>query len=271
MNAQLQRPLDGRTALVTGARGIAAGIARCLARHGADVAVIYRADAGAAQETVGEVEACGVRGLAIQADLREREACQVAADAAATFGPVDILVHCAGTATRGRTAAETSAEDFADAMAIHCYAGAWLAQALVPAMRERERGDVVFISSSIPHGGGPFIAPYHMAKAAAEAFAHSLAHEERQHGIRVNVVRPGFTETEMGRRLAKGMTGSADLRRWDEHAPFGRVERPEDLGNMVAFLCSPGGAYVTNQIIAVDGGQATIGGAVHAFARGGEG
>ena len=263
------QPLSGRIALVTGGRGIAAGIARCLARDGADVAVLYRKDGEAAEATAQAVRDHGRNALTIQADLRDREACLAAAAKTTALGVVDILVHCAGTATRGLTAVETSAEEFADALAVHCFGGVWLAQALVPAMRERPRGDVIFVTSSIAHGGGAGIAPYHMAKIAAEAFVHSLAHEERAHGIRANVVRPGFTETDMGRRLTRAVTGSDDMRAWDAHAPFGRLEQPEDIGNMVAFLCSPGGGYVTNQVLAVDGGQATIGGAPDAFGRGG--
>jgi NAD(P)-dependent dehydrogenase (short-subunit alcohol dehydrogenase family) len=97
-----------------------------------------------------------------------------------------------------------------------------------------------------------------MAKAAAEAFARTLAQEERGHGIRVNVIRPGFTESDMASGLLERMTGGTDFRQWDERSPFGRVEQPEDVGGLVAFLVSEAGGYVTNQIIDVDGGQATF-------------
>jgi 3-oxoacyl-[acyl-carrier protein] reductase len=255
--------LEGRVALVTGGgRGIGAGISRCLARDGADVVLLYRRDAEAANATTKALHALGRRALAIACDVRDRAQCEEAAAAAvASFGPVDLLVHNAGTATKGLSAVETTPEEYADAMNIHCLAAVWLARALVPQMRARPRGDVVLVTSSIPHGGTPGIAPYAMAKAAAEAFAHTLAHEERGNNIRVNIVRPGFTETDMGRRLSKAVTGDPDMRQWDRHAPFGRVGLPEDIGNAIAFLASEGAAYITNQILCVDGGQATIGGA----------
>ncbi|MGE0742500.1 MAG: SDR family NAD(P)-dependent oxidoreductase [Hyphomonadaceae bacterium] len=261
-------PLAGRCALVTGGRGIGAGIAACLARDGADVAIVFRQDRAAAEATAAVVEGFERRAVLVQADLRERAQCTRAAqEAADALGRIDILVANAGSATRGDLVVDTREAEFADAFAVHCLAAVWLSQALVPAMRDRGRGDVCVVTSAIPVGGGPRIGPYHMAKAAAEAFVHTLAHEERVHGIRVNAIRPGFTETDMGRRLTKAMTGAADLRAWDAAAPFGRVEQPEDIGNMIAFLCSDHGAYVTNQIICVDGGQATIGGAPDAMAR----
>ena len=255
--------LSGRIALVSGgSRGIGAGIVRCLARAGADVAIVYRRDAAAAEAVAAEVRALGRRSLSIAADLRDSDACAHAAAAALEhFGYIDLLVHNAGTSTKGFSAVDTSAAEYDDAMRIHCLAAIWLAQALVPQMRTRPRGDVTIITSSIPHGGAPGVAPYSMAKAAAESFAQTLAHEERQHGIRVNVIRPGYTETDMGRRLSRAVSGSEDMRQWDTHAPFGRVEQPEDVGNAVAWLASTGGSYVTNQILCVDGGQATIGGA----------
>ena len=255
--------LSGRVALVSGgSRGIGAGIVRCLARDGADVAIVYRRDAEAAEAVAEEVRRLGRRALTVAADLRDGEACaQAAAAALERFGYVGLLVHNAGTSTKGFSAIETGDAEYDDALRIHCMAAIRLARALVPGMRARPRGDVIIVTSAIPFGGGgPGVAPYTLAKAAAEAFAHSLAHEERQHGIRVNVIRPGFTETEMGRRLSRSVTGSADLRQWDALAPFGRVEQPEDIGNAVAWLASAGGAYVTNQVICVDGGQATIGG-----------
>lgn len=260
--------LSGRRALVTGGRGIGAGIAKCLARDGADVAIIYKRDREAAEQTAAAITARGQRAVSIQADLRQREQClRAAAQASEALGVIDLLVTNAGVATRGDLVTETHEAEFADAFAIHCLAAVWLAQAIVPKMRSLPRGDVVVVTSSIPAGGGPRIGPYHMAKAAAEAFVHSLAHEERVNNIRVNGIRPGFTETEMGRRLAHALSGSSDLRAWDASAPFGRLEQPEDIGNLVAFLCSEHGGYITNQILCVDGGQATIGGAPDAMTR----
>jgi 3-oxoacyl-[acyl-carrier protein] reductase len=261
-------PLAGRCALVTGGRGIGAGVAACLARDGADVAIVFRQDQAAATATAGRVEAFGRRAPLVQADLRERAQCQRAAEEAVReLGFIDILVANAGTASRGDLVTQTREAEFADAFAIHCLAAVWLVQALAPGMRARGRGDVCVVTSAIPAGGGARIGPYHMAKAAAEAFVHTLAHEERNNGIRVNAIRPGFTETEMGRRLTKAMTGSSEMRDWDAHAPFGRLQQPEDVAEMIAFLCSPRGGYITNQILCVDGGQATIGGAPDAMAR----
>ena len=99
-------------------------------------------------------------------------------------------------------------------------------------------------------------APYNMAKAALEALAATLAKEERQNGIHVNVVAPGLVETDMGIRLARAFTatGLQDLRLLDALAPFGRVCQPADVAAVVVWLCSEGAGYVTGQRIQVDGG-----------------
>ena len=100
-------------------------------------------------------------------------------------------------------------------------------------------------------------APYNMGKAAQEALASTLAKEEREHGIHVNVVAPGLVETDMGLRLARAMTGQRemqDLRSLDAAAPFGRVCQPEDVANIVLWFCSAEAGYVTGQRIEVDGG-----------------
>ena len=104
------------------------------------------------------------------------------------------------------------------------------------------------------HGWG---APYNMAKAAQEALAFTLAKEERRHGIHVNVVAPGFIETEMGRRLAKAAAGVDDLRELDGRAAFGRVCQPLDVAKVVLWLCSDGAGYLTGQRIECDGGIPT--------------
>ena len=100
-------------------------------------------------------------------------------------------------------------------------------------------------------------APYNMGKAAMEALAFTLAREERQHGIHVNVVAPGLVETDMGLRLARAMSGDRgmeDLRAFDAASPFGRVCQPSDIANVVLWLCSAGAGYITGQRIEADGG-----------------
>ncbi len=121
-------------------------------------------------------------------------------------------------------------------------------------MRERPRGDIIFISSTASNTLNANGSPYNMGKAAIEALAKTLAKEERPYGIRVNVVAPGLVETEMGRRLAKATRGVQSLREIDATSPFGFVCQPEDIANTVAWLCSEQARYITHQVIYVDGG-----------------
>jgi NAD(P)-dependent dehydrogenase (short-subunit alcohol dehydrogenase family) len=97
-----------------------------------------------------------------------------------------------------------------------------------------------------------------VAKAGIEALARTLAKEERRHGIHVNVVAPGLVETEMGRRLVKGAMGVEDIRTLDAGAPFGHVCRPEEVADVVRWLCSDAAGYVSGVRIRVDGGGATM-------------
>ena len=97
-------------------------------------------------------------------------------------------------------------------------------------------------------------APYNMAKAAAEALALTLAHEEAANGIRVNIVAPGLVATDMGDRLVRAKLGRASVTELDSEQPFGRVTRPEDVAEVICFLVSEPGSMVTGQRIVVDGG-----------------
>ena len=253
-------PLSGRRALITGgSRGIGAGVAQCLARDGADVGIVYRRDDAAAEATVQRLRTHGGTAIALRADVGDPRACAKAAEAAlGMLGRIDILVHCAGRATHGYLVADTPAGEFATAYAEHCLGAAYLAAALLPGMRSRKRSDIVLVTSAIPPGGRARIGSYAMAKAAAEALARTLAHEEREHGVRVNVVRPGFTETEMGRRLLIAATGHDDFSAVAPSLPFGRPGSPGDIGEIIAFLVSDRAARITNQILEVDGGQSSI-------------
>ena len=249
--------LEGRVALVSGGgRGIGRAIALGLAADGADVAINYRRDEEAARETLAEIEGLGRKAAAYQASIDDVEADEAMVDEVlAAFGHVDILVNNAGIASRGGSVAKTDPAEVVRVIGTHAIGAHHLCRLLVPQMRERERGDIVAVSSVATKqmaGGG---APYNMAKAALEALALTLANEEKRHGIRVNVVAPALVDTEMGRRLVKGAMGVEDIRTLDDGMPFGRVIAPEDVAATVRFLVSDRGAFITGQRIYVDGGM----------------
>lgn len=248
--------LKGRVALVTGGgRGIGRAIALALAGAGADVAVNYRRDHDAARETVAEIEALGRRALMYSASIDRAEDDEAMADAVLSdFGAVDILVHNAGIASRGQSVVDTDPTEIERVWRTHAFGAFLLSKLLVPAMRTRPRGDIVMISSVATVHWGPNSSPYNMAKASLEALAWTLAREERQNGIHVNVVAPGLVETEMGRRLVRGAMGVDDIHALDSRSPFGHVCRPEEVADVVLFLVSEQAGYVTGQKILVDGG-----------------
>jgi NAD(P)-dependent dehydrogenase (short-subunit alcohol dehydrogenase family) len=249
--------LSGRIALVTGgSRGIGRAIALGLARDGADVAVNFRRDAGAAEETVKAIEALGHRALAVQASVDDFEADRAMVESVRrSLGPVDILINNAGLASRGHSVADTDPAELERVVRTHALASHWLCKLVLPGMRERARGDIVMISSAATARWAAHGAPYNMAKAAQEALAFTLAREECRNGIHVNVVAPGLVETEMGRRLMKASAGIEDLRRLDAGMPFGHVCQPEEVADVVCWLVSEGARYVTGQRIYVEGGS----------------
>lgn len=248
--------LEGRVAFVSGGgRGIGRAIALGLATDGADIAINYRRDHEAAVATVAEIERLGRRARAYAGDVAVFRDCEAMAGATlADFGFVDILVHNAGIASRGGSVVKTDPAEIHKLFDTHAY-GAWsLAHLLVPSMRERERGDIVLISSAAVVQMPANSAPYNMAKAALEALAATLAKEERRNGIHVNVVAPGLVDTEMGRRLVKGAMGVDDIATLDSTSAFGHVCTPEEVADAVRFLVSERASYLTAQRLGVDGG-----------------
>jgi NAD(P)-dependent dehydrogenase (short-subunit alcohol dehydrogenase family) len=247
--------LKGRVALVTGAsRGIGRAIAIALATDGADIAVNYRREQEDADKTVAAIKVLGRKAIAYQAsvDVFEEDA-QMVEKIKADLGPISILVNNAGIASRGNTIAETDPGEMARVIGVHAMAPFYLSKLVLPQMRGQKRGDIIMISSVATLGFAARGAPYNMGKAALEALAFTLAQEERPNNIRVNVVAPPLTDTDMGQRLAKAR-GVAQIHDLDAQAPFGHVCAPEDIANVVRYLVSDLNSYVSGEKISVHGG-----------------
>lgn len=248
--------MTSRVAVVTGgSRGIGRGIALGLAEDGFDVAVTYRRDAEAGAETVAGIEAAGQAGLAIQADVSNPEDNdRTIREVLDRFGAFHAIIANAGIASRGQSVVNTEAKELLRVVATHALGAHHLLSIAVPHLRTHERADIVAISSVATISNGANGAPYNMGKAALEALALTLAKEERENGIRVNIVAPGLVETEMGRRLVKGAAGIDDIKSLEEIMPFGRVCQPEDIANAVRFFTSDKAGYVTGEKLNVWGG-----------------
>jgi len=248
--------LNGRVAMVTGGgRGIGRGISLALAEAGADIAVVYRKDAAAADETVKEVQSFSRKAAAFCADATDYDSVKEAVNLAlGFFGKIDILVNNAGIASRGNSVFDTEAKEMERVIRTHVLGSFYFTQAVLPSLRKQLRGDILFISSVAAELMMPNGSPYNMAKTAMEALALTLAKEEVGNGIHVNVIRPGLVETDMGSRLAKATRGVQDIKDLYATSPFGRVGQPSDIGNAAVFLVSDQAAYITGAIIKVSGG-----------------
>lgn len=248
--------MTDRVALVTGGgRGIGRGIALGLADDGFDVAITYRRDGEAAAETVARIEAAGRAGLALQGDASDPDDnTRNVAEVLDRFGGFQVIVANAGIASRGRAVVDTDPAELQRVVATHALGPHHLFSVAVPHLRTHDRSDIVVISSVATSTNGANGAPYNMGKAAMEALALTLAKEEREHGIRVNIVAPGLVETEMGRRLVKGAAGIEDITSLESVMPFGRVCQPEDIANAVRFFVSDKAGYVTGEKLNVWGG-----------------
>ncbi|WP_333807382.1 SDR family NAD(P)-dependent oxidoreductase [Phenylobacterium sp.] len=252
----MQIDLSGRVALVTGGgRGIGRAISLFLAEAGADIAVNYRSDAEAAEETAAEIRALGRTARTYAAAVEDFDQDAAMAEAVVRdFGGVDILINNAGIASRGQSVADTDPAEMERVVRVHAFGPHYLCKLLIPQMRTRGRGDIIMISSVATMGMAARGGPYNMGKAAMEALALTVAKEERAHGIRCNIVAPSLTVTEMGKRLTKATTGLADIHELDARSPFGRVSTPEDVAAAVTWLVSSANPYANGQKVNINGG-----------------
>jgi 3-oxoacyl-[acyl-carrier protein] reductase len=244
------RPLQGQVALVTGGnRGIGRAVALALARAGAHVALSYRARAEQAAAVVRELLEHEVESQAWQADLADAAVPGTLVGAVvARWGRLDVLVNNAGI-TRDTLVMRMSEADWD--LVIHTnLRGPFLASkaALKPMLKQRY-GRIVNMSSLAGVSGNAGQANYSAAKAGLIGFTRSLAKEVGSRNITVNAVAPGFIDTEMTRDLPTEL-----LERARQVAAIPRLGTPEDVAAAVAFLASPAAAYITGQVLGVDGG-----------------
>ncbi len=246
---------DGRVAFVTGAgRGIGAATARTLAAQGAAV-VVTDMDLGPAEEVVAEIQAAGGKAMAIQLNVTEREAVEAAmAKTAEVFGGLHMLVAIAGI-TRDNLLHRMTDDDWDGVMTTHLKGSFLCAQAAQKYMVAQNYGKMVFTSSTSALGNRGQ-ANYAAAKAGVQGFTKTLAIELGRFNVNVNAVAPGFIETRMTRAVAERM--GLDFEQMKAGAasqiPLQRVGQPEDVANVIAFLCSEESAFVSGQVIYVAGG-----------------
>ena len=241
----------GKVALVTGgSRGIGRAICVELARLGANVALCYAGNAQSAEETVSACEAFGVKALAVQCDVSDAQAVAGLVDAAIKeFGRIDILVNNAGITRDGLLM--TMKEENFDAVLDTNLKGAFLCMKAVtrPMMKQRY-GRIVNLSSVVGLHGNAGQVNYAASKAGVIGMTKSAAKELATRGITVNAVAPGFIDTDMTAALPEnarmGLLSTI---------PAGRLGAAEEVAKVVAFLASDEAAYVTGQVLAVDGGM----------------
>jgi len=242
--------LNGRVALVMGAsQGIGQGIAEALAREGARVAVTSRSQ-GRAEETAATIEGDASPFVADATDL-DRLA-ELPAEVEAALGPIDILVTNTGGPPLG-TSLMHPPEDWELAYRSLVLAPRVLAGAIVPGMQERGWGRVVNVGSSATREPIPGLNLSNTHRMAAVGFLKTLSREVAADGITVNTVATGRFATE---RLASnyGSIEAAEAAA-QRDVPAGRLGRPEEYGDLVAFLCSERAAYITGTVIPIDGGM----------------
>ncbi|NUT40921.1 MAG: SDR family oxidoreductase [Thermoactinospora sp.] len=244
--------LSGKTALVTGAsRGIGRAIAVAYAQAGADVALVSRS-AESLDAVAKEVQQYGRRAVVIPADLSDRDAATRAVhQSIADLGHLDVVVNNAGGSNFMVEFKDLRLSGWDKLMRLNLDSAMAVCHAVAPHLLGRWSGSVINVASVGGLGAAPFLAPYGAAKAALVSLTKSLAVEWGSMGVRVNALCPGWVATDLNRNLwedeetSKRTVGNVPLRRWGT---------AEEMAHPAVFLASDASAYMTGQVLVVDGG-----------------
>ncbi len=242
--------LKGRKALVTGGgRGIGRAICLRLAKGGADVA-LFELDAGSAEETTKKIEEMGVKSLSLKVDVSlQEEVKRGMEEINQSWEGVDILVNNAGI-TRDNLIMRMTSQDWETVLGVNLRGAFYCTKAVLRGMMKKRWGRIVNVSSVVGKMGNPGQANYVSSKAGLIGLTKAVAKEVASRGITVNAVAPGFIETEMTKSLPQKARDS-----FLSQIPLQRSGLPEDVANLVFFLCTEEAGYITGQAINVDGGM----------------
>ncbi len=245
----MEKRLDGQTAIVTGAgRGIGRAIARELAETGANIVINYSTSKDAANSLAEEIRKMGPQALVVHADITHYDqVTRMLKQTIDAFGKIDILVNNAGI-TRDKTLKNMSKQHWDDVIHVNLSGLFNCTQQVLPLMLDRKYGRIVNISSFVGLAGNVGQSNYATTKAGIIGFTKSVALEVSRHGITVNAVCPGFTETDMLMEVPENIR-----QRILDKIPMARFGKPEEIASCVRYIVTEGD-YMTAQAISINGG-----------------